>query len=201
MKMTRVVLIAIPMIVGIIAAVVDTQPYRDATRTLTDASHVEAVATVKQAVDADFARFHTCDAARKLDPATQMSIHSPEWRACLLKEAPQVHTVPGALVMAAASSGWLADHPDDAELQAALLKSLDRGWAALRAEKPMYEELETVAQTHDASRLLRLFDGAMMPHTPYTGVVESLERAELQVSAPVLARRQYDRRRQIAFGV
>lgn len=117
--------------------------------------------------------------------------YSSEERACLIQAMQQTTGVMGAIIYGTLGAEWLRHRPDDEEMRAAALRSIELGRAALVTTKSWaYDAPQKLARAHDLSLLLRLAHGKMNTGSRWLDDAQRLDHLEFALLMPDVSYRQ-----------
>jgi len=172
------------LVAALYAAILDTAAYRAA---VSAPDFKEQTAQQATRVEADTRRYAACSDLR--DGKGALTTAS---RDCLIAAAGKAETEIGALLISAASTGWLVQHPDDSAVRAGALLAIERGRAALIGQAAYSRALKKVAEAHDRSVLLSFRDGKQDGWSKFGEMADRLDKAQYEVMLPDVARAQQE---------
>lgn len=188
-KAIRVTTIA-TLVVTILLAL-DITPVALATFQLRESEGFSVAGT---ALVADFDGIRKCN-----DMTGEDGRYKPAWRECYLSNVPQAKSVKGAYVQAVNVHRWLEENAGDEVVREKALKAVDAGWAALKADEPVYELHEKFEKAANRSLLLALVNGGRDHYSMRDIDQRLLEQAEMAIGAPELFKKQALRKADLAM--
>lgn len=176
---------------GIALILADTAAYRSALANFTTEEMARALITQSKNITYDFNNYSECESLRVENKKTNTFDFKPEARACLISVMPKTKTAIGGIIFGNVAYMWLSKHPLDEEVRASALVAINNGRAEMISQKhQQYDKLQSIANAHDTSVLLKLFQGKQDTVNLFEKTATDLNRLEYAVMLPDVKQEQ-----------